>query len=97
MTDGPVDVVATNRHRIAGAAIVILLSATALSWRKMGFVFRWLTTGLGLPVLWGMFFSLECYADICVLLATRTVPRSALVFEHPTKLGWQVTQPSIVR
>ena len=46
-----------------------------------------LVTGSGLFVLWGLFFLLECFGDIAVLLAMRRVPSRAWVLDHPSRLG----------
>ena len=49
-----------------------------------------LVTNRGLLLMWGLFFLLECFADLTLLLATARVPATAWVLEHPTKLGWRV-------
>jgi hypothetical protein len=49
-----------------------------------------LLTDAGLFVLWGLFFSLECFTDVAVLLATHRVPSRARVRDHPHKLGWEI-------
>lgn len=49
-----------------------------------------LLTGIGLLVLWGLFFLLECFTDIATLLATSNVPARAWVRDHPDKLGCRI-------
>jgi hypothetical protein len=46
-----------------------------------------LLMGGGLFVLWGLFFSLECFTDVAVLLATRKASSRVWVLDHPDKLG----------
>jgi hypothetical protein len=44
-------------------------------------------TGNGLFLIWGLFFSLECFSDLGTLFATLHVPADILVLSHPTKSG----------
>ena len=46
--------------------------------------------GQGLLLLWAAFAMLECFADLASFLGTRSVPKMALVLDHPDKLGWRV-------
>ncbi len=46
-----------------------------------------LTVGNGMVVLWGLFFLIECYSDITVLLATSGLRAPAKVREYPDRLG----------
>jgi len=78
-----VDVPISARAYRAGAA----LPALVLGGLPIGLGFA---TGSGLFVAWGLFFLLECFTDVAILLATRGVPARAGVRSHPTKLGFRV-------
>ena len=66
-------------YRASAALPTLVLGVVPI---VLGFV-----TGFGLFVLWGLFFLLECFADVAVLLAMRKVPSRAWVRDHPDKLG----------
>lgn len=46
-----------------------------------------LASDLGLLLLWGLFFLLECYSDVASLIAMRHLPSNALVYAHVRKTG----------
>jgi hypothetical protein len=64
----------------------VALPAIALG---LGPIVVGLLTGHGLIVLWGLFFVLESFSDLALLLAARRVPAGALVRAHPDRLGCQ--------
>lgn len=69
-------------YRTSTALPALILGAIPI---VLGFV-----TGSGLFVLWGLFFLLECFADVAVLFAMHNVPSRAWVRDHPDRLGCRV-------
>lgn len=71
--------VPASAYRASAVAPALALAGLSI---VMGFA-----TGSGLFVLWGLFFLLECFADVALLFAMRSVPSRAWVLDHPSKLG----------
>lgn len=74
--------VPTPAYRASAALPALVLGVLPI---VLGFV-----TGFGLLVLWGLFFLLECFGDMAVLLAMHKVPSRAWVLDHPNKLGCRI-------
>jgi hypothetical protein len=72
----------TPAYRSSAALPALVMGVVPIA---VGFI-----TGWGLSVLWGLFFLLECFADIATLFAVRGVPSRAWVRDHPDKLGCRV-------